>query len=113
VDDKGNSSRKGTPVIIWSCHSSDSAQGWKFTSGELVHNGKCANVQGSASNGSKVILWTCNRSSNETWFHSSTSGEFVLRNTSHGLMCLTAPSTRNGTQLIVSACHNTSNQHWS
>jgi hypothetical protein len=115
LDDRGNSSRNRNPVIIWSCNSSDSAQGWTYSNGELVHNGKCANDQGGGGSGSKVILWTCNHSSNEVWFHSSTNGEFVLGSTTHGLICLDDPgsSRTNGTQLIVWKCHNTSNQHWS
>ena len=115
LDDKGNSSANRTRVIIWTCNTSDPAQAWTFSAGELVHNGKCANDQGNGGSGSKVILWTCNRSPNELWFHSSSNNEFILRSLTHGLLCLTDPgySTHNGTQLIVSACRNTSNQHWS
>jgi hypothetical protein len=115
LDDKGNSSANRTPVMIWTCNSSDSAQGWTFSGGELKHNGKCANVQGGGANGHKLILWTCNGASNEKWFHSSSNGEYVLAGTSNGLECLDDPgySKTNGTQLIVYTCHNTSNQHWS
>ncbi|MGH3258561.1 MAG: ricin-type beta-trefoil lectin domain protein [Streptosporangiaceae bacterium] len=115
LDDKGNSSSNGTKVIIWSCNSADSAQGWTFSGGELKHNGKCANVSGGGASGHKLILWSCNGASNEKWFHSSSNGEYVLSGTSNGLLCLDDPgySKSNGTQLIVYACHNTSNQHWS
>ncbi len=115
LDDKGNSSANRTKVIIWTCNGSDKAQAWTFSAGELKHNGKCANDQGNGGSGSKVILWTCNGASNEKWFHSSTTGEFILRSQTHGLLCLTDPgySKTNGTQLVVSACRNTSNQHWS
>ena len=114
VDDKGNSSSNKTEVIIWTCNSGDSAQGWTYTNGELQHNGKCANDQGNGGSGSKVILWSCNGASNETWFHSGSDGEFVLSLSSHGILCLDDPgySTTNRTQLIVYACHNGSNQHW-
>jgi len=114
VDDKANSSSNKTEVIIWTCNSGDSAQGWTYTNGELQHNGKCANDQGNGGSGSKVILWSCNGASNETWFHSSSDGEFVLSLSSHGILCLDDPgySTTNRTQLIVYACHNGSNQHW-
>jgi hypothetical protein len=112
LDDRGNSSSNRTPIMIWSCNSSDSAQGWTFSGGELKHNGECANVQGGGANGHKLILWTCNGSSNEKWFHSSSNGEYVL--SGNGFLCLDDPgySKTNGTQLIVYACHNTSNQHW-
>jgi hypothetical protein len=115
LDDKGNSSSKGTEVIIWSCNHGDSAQGWTFSGGELKHNGKCANVKGNGGSGSKMILWTCNGASNETWFHTSSDGEYALSGTSHGLLCLDDPgySKTNGKQLIVYKCHNSSNQHWS
>jgi hypothetical protein len=115
LDDKGNSSADRTPIIIWSCNSSDSAQGWTFSGGELKHNGACANVQGGGAIGHKLIMWTCNGSSNEKWFHSSSNGEYVLSGTSMGLLCLDDPgySKNNGTQLIVYTCHNSSNQHWS
>ncbi len=115
LDDKGNSSADRTKVIIWTCNSADPAQGWKFTDGELQHNGKCANDQGDGGSGTKVIVWTCNGSADETWSHTSSDGEFVLSSTVHGQLCLTDPdhSKTNRTQLIVYTCHNTSNQHWS
>ena len=114
LDDKGNSSGHGTPVIIWTCNTHDSAQRWTFSGGELKHNGHCANVQGGGASGHKLILWTCNGSSNEKWFHSGSDGEYVLSGSSAGFLCLTDPgySKTNGTQLAVYACHGTSNQHW-
>ena len=113
LDDKGNSSANRTAIIIWSCNSGDSAQGWTFTSGELKHNGKCVNDSGNGGSGTHVILWSCNGASNEKWFHSG-SGEFILNLSSHGLLCLDDPgySKTNRTQLIVYTCHNSSNQHW-
>jgi hypothetical protein len=115
LDDRGNSSANRTQIIIWTCNSSDSAQGWTFSGGELKHNGECANVQGGGASGHHLILWSCNGASNEKWFHSSSNGEYVLSSSSHGLMCLDDPgySKTNGTQLIVYNCRNTSNQHWS
>jgi hypothetical protein len=114
LDDKANRMANRTEVVIWTCNSADPSQGWKFTNGELVHNGKCANDQANGGGGTKVILWTCNRARDESWSHTSSDGEFVLGSRSHGLLCLTDPghSTTNRTQLIVYACHNTSNQHW-
>jgi hypothetical protein len=114
LDDKGNSSANRTAVILWTCNSADSAQAWKFTNGELRHNGKCANDQGNGGSGTKVILWSCHGSPNEKWSHTSSDGEFVLSSTAHGQLCLSDPgySKANRTQLTVSTCHNTSNQHW-
>jgi hypothetical protein len=114
LDDRGNSSSNRAQVIIWSCNSSDAAQGFTFSGGELKHNGKCANIQGGAASGHKLILWTCNGASNEKWFHSSSDGEFVSAGTAHGLVCVDDPgySKSNGTQLIAYTCHNTGNQHW-
>ncbi len=114
LDARGNSSANGTKVIIWSCNSSDSAQGWTFSGGELKHSGHCANIQGNGGSGSKLILWSCNGASNEKWFHSSSDGEFVSAGTAHGLLCVDDPgySKTNGTQLIVYKCHNSGNQHW-
>jgi hypothetical protein len=115
LDAKGNSSANGTKVIIWTCNSSDSAQGWSYSSGALKHNGHCANIQGNGGSGSKLILWTCNGASNERWFHTGSNGEFVSAGTAHGLLCVDDPgySKTNGTQLTVYRCHNTGNQHWS
>jgi len=115
VDDRGNSSSNKAEVIIWSCNSSDSAQGWTFSSGELKHNNKCANIQGNGGSGSKLILWSCTGASNEKWFHSSSDGEYVSAGTAHGLLCVDDPgySKSNGTQLIVYKRHNSGNQHWS
>jgi hypothetical protein len=114
LDDKGNGSSNRTPIIIWTCNSSDSAQGWTFSGGELKHNGHCANVQGGGASGHKLILWTCNGSSNEKWFHSGSDGEYVLSGSTTVFLCLDDPgySRTNGTQLTVYACHGTSNQHW-
>ncbi len=114
LDDKGNSSANRTEVILWTCNSADSAEGWKFTGGELQHNGKCANDQGNGGSGTKVILWACNGSSDEKWSHTGSDGEFVLSSTNHGQLCLTDPghSKANRTQLTVYTCNNTSNQHW-
>ncbi len=114
LDDRANSSANGTQVIIWTCNSADSAQGWTYTNDELVHNGRCANDQSNGGSGSKVILWTCDGASNELWSHPS-NGEFVLYSSSHGILCLDDPaySKTNRTQLIVYACRNSSNQHWS
>ena len=115
VDDRGNSSSNKTEIIIWSCNSSDSAQGWTFSGGELKHNNHCANIQGNGGSGSKLILWSCTGASNEKWFHSSSDGEYVSAGTAHGLLCVDDPgySKTNGTELIVYKCHNSSNQHWS
>jgi hypothetical protein len=114
LDDKGNSSANRTEVILWTCNSSDGAQSWSYSNGELQHNGKCANVQGGGGSGSKLILWDCNGASNEKWFHSSTDGEFVLSSQTHGLLCLNDPgySTKDRTQVIVWSCKNSSNEHW-
>jgi hypothetical protein len=114
LDDRQNSSANRTEVILWTCNSADPAQGWKFTNGELVHNGKCANDKANGGSGTKVILWTCTSAPDETWTHTGSDGEFVLGSRSHGLLCLDDPgySTTNRTQLTVSACRNTSNQHW-
>lgn len=114
LDDLRNSSANRTKVVLWGCYSADTAEGWTFTSGELQHDGKCANDQGNGGSGTKVILWACNGSSNEKWSHTGSDGEFVLNSTVHGQLCLTDPdySKANRTQAIVHTCHNTSNQHW-
>jgi len=115
LDDRGNSSSNRAQVIIWGCNSADSAQGWTFTSSELKHNGKCANIQGGGGSGSKLILWSCTGASNEKWFHSTSDGEYVSSESGHGLLCVDDPgySKTNGKQLIVYTCHNSGNQHWS
>ena len=113
VDDNGNSSALRARIQIWTCNSSDQAQSFTFANGELAHNGKCLNDQGSGGSGAKVILYTCNRASNEIWTHNS-RGEYVLK-ANGGKLCLDDPgySKQNGTQLIVYTCNNGSNQHWS
>jgi hypothetical protein len=112
VDDAGNSSANRAKVIIWTCNSHDKAQGWVYSGGKLIHNGKCLNDQRSGGNGSKVILYTCNGGANEIWTH-HTNGEFVLK-ANGGKYCLDDPasSKHNGTQLIVWTCKNSANQHW-
>jgi hypothetical protein len=112
VDDLGDSSAKGTKIVLWSC-AADAAENWSFNgSGQLVHGGECVNDAGNAGNGGKLILYTCTKSENDIWSHGS-DGEYVLK--SHGgKLCLTDPgqATKNGTQLTVSTCKNTANQHW-
>jgi len=112
LDDAGNSSANRAKVVIWTCNSHDKAQGWTYSGGKLIHNGKCLNDQRSGGNGSKVILYTCNGGANEIWTH-HTNGEFVLK-ANGGKYCLDDPasSKHNGTQLIVWTCKNGANQHW-
>jgi len=112
LDDAGNSSANRAKVVIWTCNSHDKAQGWTYSGGKLIHNGKCLNDQRSGGNGSKVILYTCNGGANEIWTH-HTNGEFVLK-ANDGKYCLDDPasSKHNGTQLIVWTCKNSANQHW-
>ena len=112
ADVKGNSSANRTAIVIWSCSGSDPAQNWKLSNGELVHNGKCMNDQGSAGSGGHVILYTCNGGSNEKWSELA-NGELKLQ--AHGgTLCLDDPrsSTKNGTQLIVFKCTDSANQKW-
>ena len=113
VDDKRNSSADRAEVIIWSCSSTDQAQNWTFSNGELKHNGLCMNDQGNGGIRSRVILWSCNGASNEKWSELA-NGELKLQ--SHGgTLCLDDPrsSTTNGTQLIVYTCTDSANQRWS
>ena len=113
VDDPKNSSANRTKVEIWTCSSGDKAEQWRYTAGQLMHNGLCLDDKGNAGTGGKVILFTCNGTSGEQWNH-------VLNNTfqvkAHSFTdCLDDPaySKTNGTQLMLYTCHNTSNQHWS
>jgi hypothetical protein len=112
VDDNGNSSANKAKVVIWTCNASDKAQLWTYSSGELIHNGKCLNDQAWGGNRTKQILYTCNRALNELWTHLS-NGEYVLNAKGYKL-CLDDPaySTKNGTQLIVYTCKNSTNQRW-
>jgi hypothetical protein len=113
LDDAGNSSANRAKVQIWNCDTFDKAQLWTYSSGELIHNGKCANDQAWGGNGTKVILYTCNGALNELWTHQS-NGQYVLNAKGYKL-CLDDPafSTRNGTQLIVYTCKDSANQRWS
>jgi len=113
VDDKGNSSANRAEVVIWSCSGSDQAENWKYSSNQVVHNGKWLNDKGDGCSGSKVILYSCNGGSNEKWSQLS-NGELKLQ--AHGgTICLDDPrsSTTNGTQLIVYNCKDSANQKWS
>ena len=112
VDDNGNKSTLRNKIAIWTCNNSDKAQLWKFTGGELKHNGMCANDQATGGNGSHVILYTCNGAANEIWSHLA-NGEFKLK-ARGGTVCLDDPasSTKNGTQLIVWTCKDSANQRW-
>lgn len=113
ADDSGNSSAPRAKVVIWKCSSTDAAQSWKFSGGQLIHGSLCVNDKASGGSGSPAILYTCSSAANDLWTHNS-QGEYVLK--AHGgALCLDDPaySTRNGTQLIVYTCKNGTNQHWS
>jgi Ricin-type beta-trefoil lectin domain len=112
ADDNGNSSANKAKVQIWTCNTSDKAQLWTYSGGELIHNGKCLNDQAWGGNRTKQILYTCNHALNELWTHLA-NGEFVLNAKGYKL-CLDDPaySTKNGTQLIVYTCKNSTNQRW-
>jgi hypothetical protein len=113
ADDSGNSRSKRAKVVIWTCHSTDPAQQWTSSGGELRHNGLCLNAKGKATNGSKVILWMCDGAAAEIWAH--TKGSSIELKAHGWSLCLTDPqnATRNGTQLVVSSCRSTPGQHWS
>jgi hypothetical protein len=113
ADDSGGSSALRTKIVAWKCNTSDAAQSWSFSGGELKHGSRCMNDKASGGSGSAIILWSCNGASGERWTRNS-HGEYVLE--AHGgTLCLDDPgySTRNGTQLIVYTCKNSTNQHWS
>jgi hypothetical protein len=113
ADDSGASSALRTKIVAWKCSSSDAAQSWSFSGGELKRGSMCMNDKATGGSGSTVILYTCNGGTNELWSHNS-QGEYVLK--AHGsTLCLDDPaySTKNGTQLIVYTCKNSANQHWS
>jgi Ricin-type beta-trefoil lectin domain len=113
ADDSGASSALRTKIVAWKCSSSDGAQSWSFSGGELKRGSMCMNDKAAGGSGSTVILYTCNGGTNELWSHNS-QGEYVLK--AHGsTLCLDDPaySTKNGTQLIVYTCKNSANQHWS
>ncbi len=115
IDDKGNSFSNGAALIIWGCNHGDSAQYWTWnSSGELEHDGWCANDPGYGGSGTKLILWSCTGSSNERWSH-VTFGRFKLNYSGRGQLCLDDPgfSTTNGTRLMVYTCNGGGNQNWS
>jgi hypothetical protein len=115
IDDRGNSLSNGAELIIWGCNHGDSAQYWTWnSSGELEHDGMCANDPGYGGSGSKLILWSCTGTSNERWSH-VTFGRFKLNYSSKGALCLDDPgySTSNGTRLMVYKCNGGGNQDWS
>jgi hypothetical protein len=113
ADDSGDSSALRTGIVAWKCNSSDAAQAWSFSGGELKHGSRCMNDWAGGGSGSHVLLYSCNGGTNELWTHNS-HDEYVLK--AHGSkLCLDDPaySTKNGTQLIVYTCKNGANQHWS
>jgi hypothetical protein len=113
LDDKGNSSANGTKILIWKCNSSDQAQSWAFSNGELVHNSKCANDKADGGSRSRVVLYQCSGAANDKWSELA-NGEFRLE-AHNGTLCLNDPgsSTKDGTQLIVYACKGSANEKWS
>jgi hypothetical protein len=113
ADDSGASSALRTKIVTWKCNSSDGAQSWSFSGGELKRGSMCMNDKATGGSGTRVILYTCNGAANELWSHNA-KGEYVLK-ANGGKLCLDDPaySTRNGTQLDVYTCNGGSNQHWS
>jgi ricin-type beta-trefoil lectin protein len=111
MDDSGHSSAERTPVSVWRCNDTDTAQNFTYWGSELRTNGLCVNAKGNGKSGSKLILWKCTGSANEIFIRKGS--EWVEKANSYKL-CIDDPaySTRGGTQLIVYTCHNQSNQHW-
>jgi hypothetical protein len=112
VDDKGNSSSNRATVDSWSCNGGKS-QDWRYASGELIHNGLCANDKSNAGNGGKVILYTCDGSPDEIWIFNSLKDIYILK--AHNFdYCLTIPgaSKKNGVQLQVDTCKQSADQKW-
>jgi hypothetical protein len=113
ADDPGDSSALRTKIVAWKCNSSDAAQSWSFSGGELKHGSRCMNDKANGASGSPVILYTCNGGAGELWTRNA-HGEYVLK--AHGgTLCLDDPgySKKNGTQLIVYTCKDGANQRWS
>jgi hypothetical protein len=113
ADDTGNSSKLRAVVQIWTCSKGTRAQVWRYSAGELIHNGLCLDDKGNAGSGGKLILYTCQGSADELWVHIVANNEFQIK--AHGFtLCLDDPgySKKNGTQLMVYTCHDTPNQKW-
>jgi GH25 family lysozyme M1 (1,4-beta-N-acetylmuramidase) len=109
LDDSGNNTANGTPVVIWACNGS-AAQTWTMVKDDTIRiHGKCLRVK-SAASGTPADLSTCNGSTAQRW-QLQTGGELV--NPRSGL-CLTDPgsSTTNGKQLKISPCQGNRSQKW-
>jgi len=109
IDDLGDSSANGAPVVIWACDGS-AAQRWTVVDGTLRINGECFETEGQGTtDGTPVELGTCDGSSDQQW--AVKSGALV--STLAG-KCLADPdgAIADGTRLIISTCDGGADQDW-
>ena len=98
ADDPADSSALRTAIVAWKCNSSDAAQSWSFSGGELRHGSTCLNDKASGGSGSPSSCTPAPAPRDELWTHNS-HGEYVLK--AHGgMLCLDDPGvlTGNGTR---------------
>jgi hypothetical protein len=115
VDDRYGFRVPLNPIDIYTCNQTGAQQIiYTPSSGHLIVDGGCLNVNGASHNsGAKIIWWPCGNAANEDWqYDSSTHAWQIYRST--GAMCLDDPggSSTNLTQLQIYTCNNTAAQQW-
>jgi len=110
VDDSGNSSANGNPIIVWSCSGSANQQWTAGSDGTLRTLGKCMDITGAATtDGTKIELYSCNGGTNQVWQPQS-NGE--LLNPRSGKCLDDANAGPAGTQLVLFHCTDSAEQQW-
>ena len=119
LDDRGDSTRDGTPALLSTCHPRTAAQQWTYlpdaapdSTGTLAIRGKCLAIAGNATrNGSKLVLEPCDGAPGEEWTLQAEANRRV--NPASG-RCLNDPdfSERSGTQADLADCDSAPIRTW-
>jgi hypothetical protein len=111
IDDQGNATTSGTPVVGSTCRDSDEFKWSAKPDGTIrIHSTWCLNVTSAATaNGSPVSLASCSpTNSGQQWIPRANQ---TLYNP-HSGRCLYDPSSTSGTQLVIQDCSTSRLEVW-
>ena len=110
IDDRSDSAKNDSPVVIWSCNGSP-GQSWTIEpDGTIRINGKCMDIyRDRKTSKAPVELFTCTGGANQQW--KAVHGALV---NPVSRKCLDDPRFKvtNGTQLEIYTCTGGRNQQW-
>jgi len=117
LDLKGQSTKNGTTIHVWSCHGEDS-QLWYMDSNGIIRNkkdpDKCVDVKGySTSKGARLHLWEVHGGANQRWFRCN-NNTFCISNNPNRVMDVKGSwwGAWNGQPIHLWDYHGGDSQQW-